>query len=166
MIRLIVDDVAFLEVDAVVRPSDQVLEPVSSSATHLDHMAGEKFLQQRRVTAPLEIGSAVVTGSGELAAPYVIHIVIKDDEVNADRESVGRALQSAWHRATEWQLTRVATPLVGAGPGQLTIEDAAGLLKQSLDERPQAAYPSEIHVVLDRENDRDLVAGILQEAPV
>ena len=163
MIRVLVDDLAFLEVDAVVRPSDQVLEPASLSAGRTDHMAGEEFLQQRRVASPLEVGSAVVTGGGELAAPYVIHVIIKGDEINADRDTVERALQSAWHRATEWQLARVATPLVGTGPGQLTIEGAAELLKHTLDARPQTAYPSEVQVVLDGEHDRDLVARILEE---
>ena len=166
MIRVVVDDLAFLEVDAVVRPSDQLLEPASSSAARTDHMAGEEFLQQRRVASPLEVGSAVVTGSGELAAPYVIHVVIKGDDVNADRDTVERALRSAWHRATEWQLARVATPLVGTGAGQLTLEGAAELLKHTLDARPQNAYPSEVQVVLDREHDRELVADILDAAAV
>jgi len=166
LIRVIVDDLAFLEVDAVVRPSDQVLEPASSSAARMDHIAGDEFVHQRRVSSPLEAGSAVVTGSGELTVPYVIHVVIKDAEVNADRDTIERALQSAWHRATEWQLACVATPLVGTGAGQLTLEGAAELLKRTLDTRPQTAYPSEVQVVLDREHDRELVAVILEEAAV
>ena len=166
MIHVTVDDLAFLEVDAVVRPADQVLGPATSSAAHMDHMAGEEFLQQRRVSSPLEVGSAVVTGSGELAAGYVIHLVIKGAEINASRDTVERALQSAWHRATEWQLARVATPLVGAGVGQMTVEDAAALLKHTLATRPQTAYPSEVQVVLDQELDRDLVTGILEQAAV
>ena len=132
----------------------------------MDQMAGEEFLRQRRVSSPLEVGSAVVTGSGELAAPYVIHVVIKDQEINAGRNTVERALQSAWHRATEWQLARVATPLVGTGAGQLTLEDAAELIKNTLAERQQPAYPSEIQVVLDSEHDRELVAVILEQAAV
>lgn len=166
MIRVVVDDLAFLEVDAVVRPADQALEPASSTAARMDQMAGEEFLRQRRVSSPLEVGSAVVTGSGELAAPYVIHVVIKDQEINAGRDTVERALQSAWHRATEWQLARVATPLVGTGAGQLTLEDAAELIKNTLAERQQTAYPSEIQVVLDNEHDRESVAVILEQAAV
>lgn len=166
MIRVVVDDLAFLEVDAVVRPADQVLGPASSSASRMDHMAGDEFLQQRKVSSPLEVGSAVVTGSGELASPFVIHVVIKGDQTNAGRDTVERALQSAWHRATEWQLARVATPLVGTGAGQLTLEDAAELIKRTLAERPQTAYPAEVQVVLDRDHDRELVAVILEQAAV
>lgn len=166
MIRVVVDDLAFLEVDAVVRPSDRALEPASSSAARLDQMAGEEFARQRTVSNPLDIGSAVVTNGGDLKAPFVIHVVIKSEDINPDRDSVERAWQSAWHRATEWQLSRIATPVVGSGPGQLSLEDAAGLLKTSLSTRPQFAYPSELHVVLERESDRETVAGILEEAPV
>jgi hypothetical protein len=48
----------------------------------------------------------------------------------------------------------------------MTVEDAAALLKHTLATRPQTAYPSEVQVVLDQELDRDLVAGILEQAAV
>ncbi len=163
MIRVVVDDLSFLAVDAVLRPADQALDPVSVAARRLDDMAGTAFADQRRPSAPLEIGAAVVTQSGDLPSPYVIHIVIKDDETNADRHGIHRALQSAWHRAAEWQLARVATPLVGSGAGQLSAEDAATLLRASLEDQ-NGDYPSEVQVVVDREADKDLIAGILEGA--
>lgn len=166
MIRVVVDDLAFIEVDAVVRPSDRMLGPASSGAAQLDHLGGEEFARHRSTANPLDIGSAVVTTGGEIKAPFVIHVVIKSDQDNPDRESVERAWQSAWHRATEWQLGRIATPLVGTGPGQMTMEDAASLLKTSLMTRPQFAYPSELWVVVDRESDRETVAAILEEVTV
>ena len=162
MIQVVVDDLAFVEVDAVLRPANQSLDPVSVAASRLDEMAGRSFVDQRRLSGSLEVGSAVVTQGGELSSPYIIHVVIKGDEINADRHTVERALQSAWHRATEWQLARVATPLVGSGPGQLTVEAAADLLKQTLGDRPQADYPAEVQVVVDREDDKALIARILE----
>lgn len=162
MIRVVVDDLAFLEVDAVLRPADQALDPVSVAASRLDEMAGGSFADQRRLSGPLEVGSAVVTQGGELSSPYVIHVVIKGDEVNPDRQTVERGLQSAWHRATEWQLSRVATPLVGSGAGQMTVEDAANLLKQTLGTRAHTDFPTEVQVVVDREDDKDLIAPILE----
>ncbi len=162
MIRVVVDDLAFLKVDAVVRPANHTLDPASSASTRLDQIAGLTFADVRQVAAPLEIGSAVVTTAGELAAPFVLHLVISTDQINADRSSVQRALASAWHRATEWQLSRVAMPLVGSGAGQLTLEDAAELLQNSLRSRPQADYPTEIQLVVDRDADRDLLDEVLR----
>lgn len=161
MIQVVVDDLAFLEVDAVLRPANHTLDPASSVSTRLDRMAGATFADVRHVTAPLEIGSAVVTTAGELVAPFVLHLVISTDQINADRNSVERALSSAWHRATEWQLAKVAMPLVGSGAGQLSMETAAALLEGTLRSRPQMDYPTDVQIVVDRESDKDLLEGLL-----
>ena len=164
MIQVVLDDLAFLEVDAVVRPANHTLDPASSVSTHLDQLAGQTFSTIRQVAAPLEIGSAVVTTAGELAAPYVLHVVISTDEINADRSTVRTALASAWHRATEWQLARIATPLVGSGAGQLSLEDAAELMRNSLESRSQVDYPNEVQLVVEREADKDMVEEILRRS--
>lgn len=161
MIRVVVDDLAFLEVDAVLRPANHALEPISTAANLLDRMAGDEFAGQRRVSAPLEVGSAVVTAAGELAAPYVLHLVIGDAETNPDRHTIERALTSAWHRAAEWQLARIATPLIGAGAGQLDPEQAAGLLRATLEARTRRDYPVEVQLVVDHQTDRDLLSALL-----
>ena len=40
MIRIVVDDLAFAAVDAVLRPADEHLEPVSPESVQLDRVAG------------------------------------------------------------------------------------------------------------------------------
>ena len=161
MIEVVVDDLAFLEVDAVLRPANHTLDPASSESTRLDQMAGQGFAEVRRVAAPLEIGSAVVTTAGELTAPFVLHLVISSDEINAGRDTVERALASAWHRATEWELATVAMPLIGTGAGQLPVEDAAALLEGSLRTRAQTDFPTSVRVVVDREADKEMLDELL-----
>ena len=130
MIQVVVDDLAFVTADAVVRPADEALNPASPETTRLDRQAGERFAALRRVTTPLDAGAAVVTGGGDLAAPFVLHVVIRDSTRRTDRDVVRRALVSAWQRAADWGLASIATPLVGAGAGQLSLEDAATLLAE------------------------------------
>src|SRR5688500_14516234 len=115
MIRVILDDLAFLPVDAVVRPADESLDPVTPSGARLAQLAGPRFAQQRRVTSAFAAGAAVVTGGGDLTAPFVLHVVIRDADGHMGRDVVRRALVSAWQRARDWQLGTIATPLVGAG---------------------------------------------------
>ena len=60
----------------------------------------------------------MVTGGGDLAAGFVLHVVIADERGPAGRDRiVRRALVSAWQRAADWGLRRLAAPLVGAGAG-------------------------------------------------
>lgn len=159
MIHCVVDDLAFVAADAVLRPADASLAPVTAAARDLDRHAGAAFARQRTVAAPLEAGAAVVTAGGDLVAGLVIHVVLQDRETEANRETVRRALRSAWARASEWGVRHVAATPIGAGPGLLDIEEAATLMAETLHERSPGL---ELTVVVEREGDRELVAAALR----
>ncbi len=155
MITVVVDDLAFIEADAVLRPSDERLGALSPAITRLDRQAGERFAALRTVQSPLRAGAAVVTGGGDLTAPFVVHLVLQDELESGDRGTVQRALRSAWQQAAAWQLERLATPLVGAGPGRLSDEESAELLAASFAEAgARGAGAQSLTIVVDREEDR------------
>jgi O-acetyl-ADP-ribose deacetylase (regulator of RNase III) len=162
VIEVVVDDLALIEVDAVVRPADAMLAPVTPAVSRLDRLGGERFAAQRRVTTALEAGAAVVTGGGDLAAPFVLHVVIRDDRSDGGREVIRRALVSAWQRARDWGLRVVATPLVGTGAGQLSVEEAATLLAETFPRPTEAEHPAELRIVVDREDERETVEAIVR----
>jgi O-acetyl-ADP-ribose deacetylase (regulator of RNase III) len=161
VIRVIVDDLAVTPADAIVRPADESLGPASPAIASLDERAGPRFAEQRRLASPLKAGAAVVTGSGDLAAPFVLHVVVKDQESKPGREVVRRALVSAWQRATDWELGTIATPLVGVDSGQVTLEEAVTLLAETF---PAASngFPAELRIVVDRDSDRALIEAIVR----
>jgi O-acetyl-ADP-ribose deacetylase (regulator of RNase III) len=161
VIHVIVDDLALTQADAVVRPADESLGPLTPAVSRLDEQAGPRFAEQRRLSTPLKAGAAVVTGSGDLTAPFVLHVVIRDPDSGVGRDVVRRALVSAWQRASDWELGTIAAPLVGAGAGQLSLEEAATLLAETF---PAAAVgcPSELHIIVERDADRELVEAIVR----
>ncbi len=161
MIQVVVDDLAHIQADAVIRPSDETLSPLTETISRLDQQAGARFAEQRRLNAPLKAGAAVVTGSGDLPAPFVLHAVIRDPDVRVTREVVRRALISAWERATDWELGVIATPLVGAGVDQLSPEEAATLLVETFPDGASGC-PFELRIVVERDADRDLVEAIVR----
>ena len=161
MILVIVDDLATITADAVLRPADESLGPLTPAMSKLDEHAGPRFAEQRRLTTPLKAGAAVVTGGGDLTAPYVLHVVIRDPDSGVGREVVRRALVSAWQRATDWELSTIAAPLVGAGTGQLSLEEAATLLAETFPAE-QTGCPTELHIVVEREADREQVEAIIR----
>jgi O-acetyl-ADP-ribose deacetylase (regulator of RNase III) len=161
VIHVLVNDLASIQADAVVRPADETLGPISPATARLDERAGPRFADQRRVSNALKAGSAVVTGSGDLTAPFVLHVVIQDPEIRTGREVVRRALVSAWQRATDWELGTIAAPLVGAGQGQLSVEEAATLLAETFPSAPQG-FPAELTIVVDQDAERVLVEAILR----
>jgi O-acetyl-ADP-ribose deacetylase (regulator of RNase III) len=161
VIRVIVDDLAITQADAVVRPADETLGPLTPAISRLDEQAGPRFAEQKRLSSPLKAGAAVVTGSGELTAPFVLHVVIRDPDSGVGREVVRQALVSAWQRATDWELGTIATPLVGAGAGQLSVEEAAALLAETFPSG-LGGCPSELHIVVDGDADKELVEAIVR----
>ncbi len=164
MIEVVVDDLGFMAVDAVLRPATSALDPVASVSSRLDQLAGAGFAAERRVQSALEVGSAVVTGAGQLSAQFVIHAVIRGEHSNATADSVRRALSSAWQRAAAWGLERVAGPPVGAGAGQLELGEAARLMAQTFAEhRRTAQSPTLLQIVADREDERAIIEAAVRQ---
>jgi O-acetyl-ADP-ribose deacetylase (regulator of RNase III) len=161
VIHVLVDDLALIKADAIIRPADETLSPTTPATIRLDERAGPRFADQRRVSTALKAGAAVVTGSGDLAAPFVLHVVIRDPDIQTGRDIVRRALVSAWQRATDWELGTIATPLVGADSGQLSVEEAVTLLAETFPSSGQG-FPGELTIVVDQEAERVLVEAILR----
>jgi O-acetyl-ADP-ribose deacetylase (regulator of RNase III) len=163
VITVVVDDLAALRVDAVVRPAGESLEPAATAATRLDEAGGDDFAGQRRLTSPLQAGAAVVTGGGNLVAPFVIHAVIQDSGAPVARAKIRRALVSAWQQAGAWGLSRIAAPPVGLESGGLTLEDAVTLLVETFP-RGSTEPPAELCIVVERQEERDAVEAILRRS--
>jgi O-acetyl-ADP-ribose deacetylase (regulator of RNase III) len=162
VIRVVVGELGREAVDAVLRPADARLAPVGPAAVRLDELGGEDFAKERRTATPLEAGAAVVTGAGALAAGFVLHVVIADERGTAGREQVRRALVSAWQRAGDWGLARIAAPLVGVANGQLTVEAAAELLVETFPGPEGRHEPPELRIVVDAPAERDVVEAIVR----
>ena len=163
MITVVVDELASVQADALLRPAGESLEPLSPAASRLDQVGGARFAEQHRVTSPLEAGAAVVTGGGDLLAPFVIHAVIRDPVRPVTAPTVRRALVSAWQQAGAWGLGRVAAPPVGAEAG-LSLEEAVSLLVETFPRPGSGDHPTELCIVVERQEQREVVEAILRRS--
>jgi O-acetyl-ADP-ribose deacetylase (regulator of RNase III) len=166
VIRVVVDDIAFVSADAVVRPATTTLEPTAAALRNLERVAGPEFSNQLRVQQPLAVGAAVVTGGGELAAEFVIHAIIRSVTEPVSAGTVRRAFTSALQRAVDWQLARVAVPPLGTGAGNLSLEDAARVMIDVLSQHTAvSAYPSDVAIVVESDADRQAFEYLLKRLP-
>lgn len=152
---VIVDDLAFFEGDAVIRPVTATLGAPTALLRRLDAAAGPDLGAQLRVAEPLEVGSAVVTGAGQLAAGFLVHAVVSSDVEPATATGVRRALLSALQRCEGWALGRVAVPPMGLGAGNLAVEESARAMAEALAEhaRRAAPYPAAVTLVAETEEE-------------
>ena len=147
----------------MLRPADASLQALTPAMRRLDEQGGERFATLRRVGMPLDAGAAVVTGGGDLAAPFVLHLVLQDPLTPASRDTIRRALVSAWQRAAEWGLGRVATPPVGVGPGQLSLEESVALLAQTIPR--ENGHAVMLTIVVEKDHERETAEAILRSRP-
>jgi len=166
VIRVVVDDLAFVEADALIRPTTAFLEATSVSLRRLEHVGGPPFWSQLTTHGELAVGSAVVTSSGDLTADLVVHAVICSQEQPVTVHSVKRALLSALQRAGDWHLSLVAVPPMGTGAGNLEMEDAAAAMVEVLAAAmATAAYPKDVCIVVDDDEQKALFEAYLRRLP-
>lgn len=115
MIEVRVEDLAFYEGNAIIRPSTATLGATTPLLRRLELAGGASLLTQLRVSEPLPVGAAVVTGAGELPVELFVHAVVMSQTERVTRDGVRRAFRSALERVREWELAHVAVPPLGLG---------------------------------------------------
>jgi len=165
VIRVVVDDLAFVSADAIVRPATSLLEPTTAALRRLEQVGGAAFWDQVRTQRELAVGSAVVTGGGDLGVELVVHAIIRSTTEAVSRDTVRRALTAVLQRAADWQLAHLAMPLLGTGAGNLTLEDAADVMGAALASLPGVAgYPRDVTIVVDSDEERAVVETYLRKS--
>ena len=149
MIEVRVEDLAFFEGNAIIRPSTATLGATTPLLRRLELAGGATLLAQLRVSEPLPVGAAVVTGAGELPAELLVHAIVTSSTERVTRDGVRRAFRSALERVQEWQLATVAVPPLGLGAGNLELEESAALMAEELLRHRGADFPRHLTVVAE-----------------
>lgn len=115
MIHTVEGDLASVLADAVVRPATTRLEPLTQALRRLDEAAGPSFAAQSQVRRELAVGSAVVTGAGDLPHEFVLHLVLGTAPDTVTTDAVRRATEAALWQCTQWHIQSLAAPVPAAG---------------------------------------------------
>lgn len=164
MIRVRIDDLAFFDGEAIVRPVNEDLGATTPLLRRLEQAAGTKLDDQIRLQEPLPVGAAVVTAAGELPAGLLVHAVVMSRTEPVTSDSVRRALTSALQRVESWQIKSVAIPPFGLGAGNLEVEESARVMLSVIGHHLNGArYPAEITLVAENaDEERALSAALVR----
>ena len=159
---MVVDNIACVKADAVIRPATDILEPATS--TNLpDQADGPVSSEQLRAGDPLGVGAATVTKARALTTEFVIHAIVRTVSDPVTPDGLRRALISALQRAAAWQFRAVALPLVGTGPGDLPRKAAAQILCDVLRTHTrEQSFPSDISIVVETAEDKTVLDRLLE----
>ena len=118
-------DICHLEVDAIVCPAATSLWMSSGTAAELKRAAGDDVELAAVRQGPAELGDAIVTPAGRLAAKVLVHAVSLGRDRRATGPAIDRAARSAMARVRELGLGSIAFPALGTGIGGFPLEEAA-----------------------------------------
>jgi len=158
VIHVVVGDIASVAADAVVRPANTRLEPITPALRRLEEAAGPRFQEQCRIQWELGVGAAVVTRAGELSVEFVIHAVIGTDESTVTADGVRSAVAAALWQSQQWQMEAVALPPLGQG--QLSAQASADAMVPPIVEHLRNAdHPATVLIVVTTDQEREIFAA-------
>jgi O-acetyl-ADP-ribose deacetylase (regulator of RNase III) len=139
-------DICELEVDAIVNAANVSLWMSTGVGGAIKRAAGVEVEFAAIRQGPVELGQAIVTSGGSLAARYVIHAISLDRDRRTSGPVIEQAIRSAFARARELGLTSLAFPALGTGVGGFSLEEAARITVDIVhDELPRS--PTITHLV-------------------
>jgi O-acetyl-ADP-ribose deacetylase len=156
VIRIIVGDVAGSAAEAVLRPVSAEWTAVTPAMRRLELAAGPAVEAQCRTLGELPIGSAVITPAGELAAQFLVHVIVRSVDEPVTEAGIRRGFHNGLRRLAEWGIRHVAMPPLGTGAGNLDAEEAAAIMIPLLQAQMAAeSIPEEADIHVDSDYERD-----------
>ncbi|MEP6690072.1 MAG: macro domain-containing protein [Gemmatimonadaceae bacterium] len=153
-IEVRVDDIAFAEGDAIAWPVTDTLHATTPLLRKLELAGGTALATQLQISDPLPVGSAVVTGAGDLGVDLLVSAVIRSATEPVTGAGVRRALTSALQRAADWQIARLVLTPFGLGAGNLDIDETAAITADLLARHMAGArYPTKVTMVVESDEE-------------
>ncbi len=164
MIELRIGELADAREAAVLRPIDAAWAAVTPATRRLELAAGAALAEQCRRLGELPVGSATITGAGELAAEFMVHVVVRSVDEPVTPSGVRRGLVNGLRRLTEWGIESVAMPPLGVGAGNLDAEESARIMVPAILEHSLTnAWPQRVVIVVESEYELDSFRRIVAD---
>lgn len=157
MIRVLREELAGIEADALLRPVSAEWEAPTAAMRRLELAAGPSLAEYCRRMGEPPVGSALITPPGGLRARYVVHVVVRSVAEPVSEATVRRAFRNGLRRLQEWSIEHAAMPPIGTGAGNLDAEDVARIMLDEYYEHAVTAdYPTSLTIAVEGEYEYDV----------
>jgi len=131
-IKVVMGDITELRVDAIVNAANNKLLMGGGVAGAIKKKGGKIIEVEALKQGPIEIGEAIATGAGELAAKYVIHAATMGMDFDTDEVKIRNSCRSALRVAEELKIKSIAFPALGCGTGRFLFLASAKIMAQEV----------------------------------
>jgi O-acetyl-ADP-ribose deacetylase (regulator of RNase III) len=112
-------DITDWEVDAIVNAANATLAMGAGVAGAIKRKGGVIIEEEAMQQGPVEVGEAVLTTGGNLAATHVIHAAVMGPDLKTDGETIAKTTRAVLAVADKHRLTSIALPALGTGVGHV-----------------------------------------------
>ena len=112
-------DITDWEVDAIVNAANSTLVMGAGVAGAIKRKGGVIIEEEALQQGPVEVGDAVLTTGGNLAATHVIHGAVMGSDLKTDGETIAKTTRSILTLAEKHRITSIALPALGTGVGHV-----------------------------------------------
>ena len=112
-------DITDWEVDAIVNAANSTLAMGTGVAGAIKRKGGAIIEEEAMQQGPVEVGEAVLSTGGNLAATHVIHGAVMGPDLKTDGETITKTTRSVLALADKHRLTSIALPALGTGVGHI-----------------------------------------------
>ncbi|MFH0935522.1 MAG: macro domain-containing protein [Candidatus Omnitrophota bacterium] len=131
-IKVIEGDITQLKADAIVNAANNKLVMGGGVAGAIKKKGGRIIEDEAAKKGPIEIGGAVFTSGGSLAARYVIHAATMGMDFKTDEVKIRNSCKNSLMLAQELKISSVAFPALGCGVGGFPLLASAKIMAQEV----------------------------------
>jgi len=131
-VEVVEGDITALAVDGIANAANNHLWMGAGVAGAIKRAGGEEIEREAVALGPVEVGDAVATGAGRLAARYVIHGAVMGQDLQTNAELIARTTVRCLELADELGLQSLALPAFGTGVGGFPLDECARIMVASV----------------------------------
>jgi O-acetyl-ADP-ribose deacetylase (regulator of RNase III) len=112
-------DITDWDVDAVVNAANTTLAMGAGVAGAIKRRGGVIVEEEAMRQGPVEVGEAILTTGGNLAATQVIHGAVMGPDLKTDPDKIATTTKAVLALADKHRITSLALPALGTGVGHV-----------------------------------------------
>jgi O-acetyl-ADP-ribose deacetylase len=147
-------DITALEVDAVANAANNQLWMGAGVAGAIKRAGGAEIEREAVALGPIEIGDAVATGAGRLAAKHVVHGAVMGQDLQTNADLVARTTRRCLEMADELGARSLALPAFGTGVGGFSLTDCARIMVREVKAYEPGSLEEVVFAVFGAEAER------------
>ena len=146
-LEVVEGDITRLDVDAIANAANNRLWMGGGVAGAIKSAGGEEIEREAVAKGPVEVGDAVATGAGRLAARHVIHGAVMGQDLRTNADLVRRTTRRCLEVADELGCRSLALPAFGTGVGGFPLAECAAIMVAVAGEYEPAALDRVVFAV-------------------